>query len=51
MGEAFKSYFKNLKALIRKENIVRKFSKEDIENICLELENYLLFKLYDKYSL
>ena len=48
MGEALKSYFKNLKALIRKENIVKKYSKEDIETICLELENYLLYKLYDK---
>ena len=48
MGEALKSYFKNLKALIRKENIVKKYSKEDIETICLELENYLLYKLYDR---
>ena len=48
MGEALKSYFKNLKALIRKENIVKKYTKEDIETICLELENYLLYKLYDK---
>ena len=48
MGEALKSYFKNLKALIRNENIVKKYSKEDIETICLELENYLLYKLYDR---
>ena len=48
MGEALKSYFKNLKALIRKENILKKYSKEDIETICLELENYLLYKLYDR---
>ena len=48
MGEALKSYFKNLKAVIRNENIVKKYSKEDIETICLELENYLLYKLYDR---
>ena len=48
MGEALKSYFKNLKTLIRKENIIKKYSKEDIESICIELENYMMKKLYDK---
>jgi len=48
MGEALKNYFKNLKNLIRKENIVKKYSKDDIESICNELENYVLVKLYDK---
>ncbi len=48
MGEALKNYFKNLKNLIRKENIVKRYSKEDIESICNELENYILVKLYDK---
>ena len=48
MGEALKNYFKNLKNYIRKENIVKRYSKEDIESICLDLENYILVKLYDK---
>ena len=48
MGEALKNYFKNLKTIIRKESIVKKYSKEDIESICIELENYLLVKIYDK---
>ena len=48
MGEALKNYFKNLKNLIRKENIVKKYSKDDIESICNDLENYILVKLYEK---
>ena len=48
MGEALKNYFKALKNIIRKENIVKKYSKDDIENICNDLENYILVKLYDK---
>ena len=48
MGKALKNYFKNLKNLIRKEKIVKKYSKEETENICNDLENYLLVKLYDK---
>jgi hypothetical protein len=48
MGEALKNYFKNLKTVIRKEHIVKKYSKEDIESICNELENYMLVKLYEK---
>ena len=48
MGEALKNYFKNLKNYIRKENIVKRYSKEDIETICNDLENYILVKLYDK---
>ena len=48
MGEALKNYFKALKNIIRKENIVKKYSKDDIESICNDLENYVLVKLYDK---
>ena len=48
MGEALKNYFKNLKNLIRKQNIVKRYSKDDIESICQELQNYILIKLYKK---
>ena len=48
MGEALNNYFKNLKNLIRKEKIIKKYSKEETESICHDLENYLLVKLYDK---
>ena len=48
MGESLKNYFKYLKNMIRKENIIKKYSKDEIENICNDLENYILVKLYDK---
>jgi hypothetical protein len=48
MGDALKNFIKSLKNVIRKENIVKKYSKEDIENICTDLVNYTLIKFYDK---
>ena len=48
MGEALKSYFKNLKNKVIKEKILKRFNIKDIESISIELENYILFKLYDK---
>ena len=48
MGEALKSYFKNLKSKVIKEKILKRFNIKDIESISIELENYILFKLYDK---
>ena len=42
------SYFKDLKALVKKENIISIYTYEELENICFDLENYILFKLYDK---
>ena len=37
-----------MKILVKKEKVVKRFSKDDIESIVIELENYILFKLYDK---
>ena len=48
LSTVLNSYFKDLKALIRNEYIVKRFSQEDLETIIFELENYVLFKLYDK---
>ena len=48
MGESLKTFIKNLKVLIRKEKILKKYSKDDIENICTDLVNHSLIKLYDK---
>ena len=45
---ALNNYFKDLKALIKKETIISRFSNDEFENICFDLENYILFKLYDK---
>ena len=42
------SYFKDLRTLIKNENIVKRFSADELETIIFELENYILFKLHDK---
>ena len=48
MPGALKAYFKCLKSQVVKEKVVKRFSKQDIESISFELENYILSKLYDK---
>ena len=45
---ALNTYFKDLRNLIKKEKIITRFSSEEFESISYELENYILFKLYDK---
>ena len=45
---ALNDYFKELRALIKKEKIIARFSAEELQNIIFDLENYILFKLYDK---
>jgi len=45
---ALNSYFKDLKSLVKKEKIVERFTKDEIEVITQELENYILFKLFNK---
>ena len=46
--DALKNFFRTMKILVRKEKIVKRFSKQEIDSIVIELENYILFKLYDK---
>jgi hypothetical protein len=48
MGEALKKYFKCLKNKVKLEKVVERFSQDEIESIMIELENYILYKLYDK---
>ena len=48
VADALKNFFKTMKILVKKEKVVKRFSKDDIESIVIELENYILFKLYDK---
>ena len=48
LNTVLNSYFKDLKALIKNEIIVKRFSPEDLDTIILELQNYVLFKLHDK---
>ena len=42
------TYFKDLRALVKKEKIMSRFTPEEFESITYELENYILFKLLDK---
>ena len=48
MDVALNSYFKDLRNLVKKEKIIQRFSHEEYGAMANELENYILFKLYDK---
>ena len=49
MSEALNNYFKNLTNIVKKEHfLIKRYSKEEIENICNDLENYILITLYEK---
>ena len=48
LPDALKNFFRTLKITVKKEKVVKRFPKEDIDSIVIELENYVLFKLYDK---
>ena len=48
MDVALNNYFKDLRQLVKKEKIIQRYSPEEFEAISNELENYILFKLYDK---
>ena len=43
-----KNYFSTIKNLIKNEKIISLFSQEEYLSICYELENYVLFRLYEK---
>ena len=47
-AEAINNYFKSLKKILKKEKIVNRFNKDELESIIYDLENYILTKLYDK---
>ena len=42
------TYFKDIRNLIKKEKIILRFNKEEQDDVVYELENYILFNLYDK---
>ena len=46
--DVLKSYFKDMKNKIKNEKLSSKFSPFEFLSICYELENYILFKLYEK---
>ena len=43
-----KSYFQDLKNLLKSETIMERYSKEEFDSIQVELENYILYQLYSK---
>ena len=48
LPDALKNFFRTLKIIVKKEKVIKRFLKEEIDSIVIELENYVLFKLYDK---
>ena len=48
MADALKEYFQKLRKVIKGEKIIKRFTKEEFDSIIIELENHILFKLYDK---
>ena len=46
--EAINSYFKSLKNLLKKEKIINRFNKTELDNLIYDLENFILTKLYNK---
>ena len=48
LPDALRNFFRSLKIIVKKEKVIKRFPKEDIDSIVIELENYVLFKLYDK---
>ena len=48
MADALKEYFLKLKKVVKAEKIIKRFSKDEIDSILIELENHILYKLYDK---
>ena len=45
---ALNAYFHDMKNVLKNENIMERYSKEEFDTILFELENYILYKLYKK---
>ena len=48
IDEIINNYFKEINNLVKNEKIISRFSSEEKSLIGYELENYVLYKLYDK---
>ena len=46
--DAINDYFHSLKKILKKEKIINRFNKQELESIIYDLQNYILTKLYDK---
>ena len=48
LDEIIKNYISEIKNLVKEENLMLRFSEEECTLITYELENYILYKLYEK---
>ena len=48
MDKALTKYFQNLKKLVKKENIIKRYNAQEIENICYDFVDFIMGKLYHK---
>ena len=48
LNEIINTYFQEIKNVIKNEKIITRFSLDEFLSIVYELQNYILFKLYDK---
>ena len=46
--EAINDYFSVMGGLMKKDNIIKRFNKDEVDNIKYDLENYILSKMYNK---
>ena len=46
--EIFREYFKGINELLTNEKIMTKFTKDEFQLICYDLENYIMLKLHEK---
>ena len=47
-ADSLNKYFYDLKNQIKNEEIIKRFTIDEVDSISVELENHILFKLYDK---
>ena len=48
MPQCINSFFSELKAIIKKEKIIKRFNKEELESIIFDFEKFILSKMYNK---
>ena len=46
--DVLNEYFKSLRNIVKNEKVLKRFDKNEIDNLIIDLENYILLKLYDK---
>ena len=46
--DALRDYFSAIKKLVKKESIIKRYDKNELKSILIDLENYILSKFYHK---